>query len=80
MFHQQDEMVSSYLFSFRETGCPLFGISEFCLLSYLAPLKCQQNLGFKEETEISRESGSPSRALFGRLILVNRSSDRSPLG
>ena len=44
MFHQQDEMVSSYLFSFREASCPLFWISEFCLHSYLAPLKCQQNL------------------------------------
>ena len=44
MFHQQDEMVSSYLFSFREASYPLFRISEFCLLSYLAPLKCQQNL------------------------------------
>ena len=45
MFHQQDEMVSSYLFSFREASYPLFWISEFCLHSYLAPLKCQQNLG-----------------------------------
>ena len=45
MFHQQDEMVSSYLFSFREASCPLFWISEFCLHSYLTPLKCQQNLG-----------------------------------
>ena len=44
MFHQQDEMVSSYLFSFREASYPLFWISEFCLHSYLAPLKCQQNL------------------------------------
>ena len=44
MFHQQDEMVSSYLFSFREASCPLFRISEFCLHSYLTPLKCQQNL------------------------------------
>ena len=46
MFHQQDEMVSSYLFSFREASYPLFWISEFCLHSYLAPLKCQQNLEY----------------------------------
>ena len=46
MFHQQAKMVSSYLFSFRETSCPLFWISEFCLHAYLATLKCQQNLEF----------------------------------
>ena len=44
MFFQQDEMVWLYLFSFREAGCPLFWISEFCLRSVPALLKCQQNL------------------------------------
>ena len=49
MFHQQDKMVSSYLLSFREAGCPLFWISKFLLHAYLAPLKCQQNLVCREE-------------------------------
>ena len=59
MFHQQDEMVSSYLFSFREASCPLFWISEFCLHSYLTPLKCQQNL-VQPETDIRLEDWKPT--------------------
>ncbi len=44
-FINKINMVSSYLFSFRETGCPLFWISELWRHAYLAPLICQQNLG-----------------------------------
>ena len=55
MFHQQDEMVSSYLFSFREASCPLFWISEFCLHSYLTPLKCQQNLGQQQSAFLASD-------------------------
>ena len=49
MLYQQDEVVSSCLFSFRQTSCPLFRIFVFCLFSHLAPLKCQQNLVFRQK-------------------------------
>ena len=68
MFHQQDEMVSSYLFSFREASYPLFRISEFCLLSYLAPLKCQQNLGIQRNQPLpTKGSNQTQRAIRKRL-------------
>ncbi len=43
-WYQQDKMVSPHLLSVREVSYPLFWISQLCLHSYMAPLKCQQNL------------------------------------
>ena len=72
MFHQQDEMVSSYLFSFREASYPLFWISEFCLHSYLAPLKCQQNLEFPKDAfcRVNLKDGIYKAQKYGKIRLV----------
>ena len=55
MLYQQDEVVSSRLFSFRQTSCPLFRIFVFCLFPHLAPMRSQQNLGVLAQKPSLRE-------------------------
>ncbi len=52
-WYQQDKMVSPHLLSVREVSYPLFWISQLCLHSYMAPLKCQQNLKPKKKMSLS---------------------------